>query len=103
MGGLALVKSKDYEAGAEVESASPYSLWKELQTSASKSLKDERPLAPGDLLETMGELGPAQLLIAKYIGFEPAQWVIPEAKVTDPVNSPAEYVGIERADRILQS
>jgi hypothetical protein len=77
-GGLAIVKPKDYEPGGEVESQSPYSLWKELQQHT------ERPLSPGDLLETIEPEGPGRLLIAKYIGFEPAQWFIPEPKVDVP-------------------
>jgi hypothetical protein len=75
-GGLAIVKLKDYELGGEVESNTPYSLWKELQETGAA----ERPLATGDLLETIENEGPGRLFITKYIGFEPAQWFVPEVK-----------------------
>jgi len=75
-GGLAIVKLKDYEPGGEVESLTPYSLWKELQHSGSPH--HEKPLSPGDILETVENDGPGRLFIAKYIGFEPAQWFVPE-------------------------
>jgi hypothetical protein len=72
--GLAVVKLKDYDATGEVEAATPYAAWKTLQT-------EDRPLSPGDLLETIKEDGsPGELLIAKYIGFEPAAWHVPEPK-----------------------
>jgi len=77
-GGLAIVKPRDYEAGGEVESQSPYALWKDLQRHT------ENPLCPGDLLETVDGDGPGRLLITKYIGFEPAQWFAPEAKADVP-------------------
>ena len=41
------------------------------------------PLAVGDLLE----FGDGQLRICKYVGFEPAQWVLPEAKLHIPVEA----------------
>ena len=72
-GGLATVKPKDYEPGPEIEASSPYAAW--------KRLADERePLRPGDLLEAL-HAGPGPTLqIAKYIGFEAAQWFVPEVK-----------------------
>jgi hypothetical protein len=76
---LAIVKLKDYEAGGEVESHSPYSLWKELQDADSRH--SEGPLSAGDLLETIEPEGAGRLFITKYIGFEPAQWFVPEVKV----------------------
>ena len=36
----------------------------------------EQPLRVGDLLETED----GQLRICKYVGFEPAQWVVPEPR-----------------------
>jgi hypothetical protein len=72
--GLAIVKPKDYDATGEVEAATPYAAWKTLHG-------EGRPLCPGDLLETVKEDGsPGELLIAKYIGFEPAAWYVPEPK-----------------------
>ena len=73
-GGLATVKLKDYEVGQDVEAASPYAAWKQL-TSQGAALR------PGDLLEEiLPEGGTPTLQITKYIGFEPAQWYVPEAK-----------------------
>jgi hypothetical protein len=80
-GGLAIVKPKDYEPGGEVESQSPYALWKELQDSGSPH--KERPLAPGDLLEVIQPDGTDGLFITKYIGFEPAKWFVPELKTAE--------------------
>jgi hypothetical protein len=73
-GGLAVVKSRDYDISEEVEAASPYSAWKQL------TVEGER-LRPGDLLEEVSpDGGSARLHITKYIGFEPAQWYVPEPK-----------------------
>jgi hypothetical protein len=73
-GGLATVKPKDYEAAEDAEAASPYALWKQFQASGS-------PLRPGDVLETLSDDGtPGPLQITKYIGFETAQWYVPELK-----------------------
>lgn len=65
--GPAAVKPRDYEGGGEVEAASPYSAWAALQGG-------QRALAVGDLLED--EAG--RLRIFKYVGFEEAQWLLPE-------------------------
>ncbi|MFL6351334.1 MAG: hypothetical protein ACJ74Z_05735 [Bryobacteraceae bacterium] len=75
-GGLAVVKSKDYDMHGEVEATSPYAVWKAL-------LAEGRPLRPGDVLE-LSEAGEAagQLYIAKYIGFEPASWYVPEPRLS---------------------
>jgi hypothetical protein len=73
-GGLAIVKSKDYEVNGEVEGSSPYAVWKAL-------LAEGRPLRPGDLLERSDlDQASGQLYIAKYIGFEPASWYVPEPR-----------------------
>jgi hypothetical protein len=83
--GLAIVKPKDYERHEDLEAATPYAAWKELQAAG-------RSLQPGDLLEVCGEhvnvdsslpaqsSPDGQLLILKYIGFEPAGWFVPAAK-----------------------
>ena len=82
VGGVASVKPRDYEPGpaAEplldesiqtetVEAASPYAAYFALRDSST-------PLNPGDLLEAEN----GALRIYKYVGFEEAQWVFPEAK-----------------------
>ncbi|MGA7414729.1 MAG: hypothetical protein WBW33_29940 [Bryobacteraceae bacterium] len=68
-GGLAIVKERDYERGEDLDAPSTYAAWKALAPS-------KRPFAAGDLLED--ESG--KLHILKYIGFEPAQWFVPEPK-----------------------
>ncbi len=73
-GGIATVKIKDYDAGGEIEAATPYAAWKALTAEAT-------PIHPGDLLESVTpEVNAGDLRIAKYIGFEPAQWFVPELK-----------------------
>lgn len=73
--GTANVKPRDYEASGEVEASSPYS--------AYFLLKDSQvALQPGDILEAPDQ----SLRIFKYVGFEEARWVLPEAK---PEQSPA--------------
>ena len=67
--GAATAKPKDYEQRGEVEASNEYDAWRLLRESGD-------PLLVGDLLETEG----GQLSICKYVGFEPAQWVLPEVK-----------------------
>lgn len=69
LSGLSLVKPRDYQEEPERrEAASPYALWEALRNTGS-------PLEVGDILNS-GE----DLFIVKYVGFETAQWVLPEAK-----------------------
>jgi len=68
-GGVAIVKPKDYDAAGEVEAATPYAAWQTLR-------QTEGPLLAGDVLEDNS----GTLFIAKYIGFEKAQWWVPEPK-----------------------
>jgi hypothetical protein len=73
--GTAHVKPRDYEAvepGEPVESieaATPYAAFFALK-------ETEGPLLPGDLLEAEN----GALRIYKFVGFEEAQWLLPEAK-----------------------
>jgi hypothetical protein len=89
-GGLAVVKPKDYESDGTLEAATAYAAWRILQSEA-------QPLRPGDLLETVtADDSPGPLQIAKYIGFEPAQWYVPELKPEGVVPSaePIESAGV---------
>jgi hypothetical protein len=80
-GGLAIIKPKDYDFGEEIEAETPYAAWKSLSA-------DSNALRPGDVLEVqMNDGTSSSLLIAKYIGFEPAQWFVPEPKPDRSVNS----------------
>jgi hypothetical protein len=67
--GCASVKPKDYEQRGSVEARNEYDAWQTLTAS------DDR-LSVGDLLETEN----GQLRLCKYVGFEPAEWVLPEPK-----------------------
>ena len=79
-GGLTIVKRKDYDVDDDVDAATPYAAWKLLAA-------EGRALCPGDLLEhVLGDALSGELQIAKYIGFEPAQWYVPEPK--PETNSP---------------
>ncbi len=82
-GGLAIVKPKDYDFSGEAEGPTPYAVWKML-------IAGDNNLRPGDLLElTTSGSASGELQIAKYIGFEPAKWYVPEQK-TDLVELPGE-------------
>ncbi len=67
--GCASVKPKDYEQRGQIEAAHEYDAWRLLR-------EQGQALEVGDLLET--EEG--RLSICKYVGFEPAQWILPEPK-----------------------
>lgn len=77
--GKAICKPKDYEPAGEIEAMNLYAAWSGLRQS-------EHPVQTGDVLESEN----GSLFIAKYIGFEPAEWWVPEPK---PVLSEAEAVG----------
>ena len=64
-----MARPKDYEPVHTVEARSPYAAW--------LMLKDTpEALQPGDILEA----GNGELCIYKYVGFEQAQWQMPEVK-----------------------
>lgn len=67
--GTTHVKPKDYEPGETVEANSVYGAWMLLRETPAA-------LQVGDLLES----SKGGLYICKYVGFEEAQWVIPEPK-----------------------
>jgi hypothetical protein len=67
--GVTVAKPRDYEQINSIEAPGVYAVW--------MSLKDtEAPLLVGDILETEG----GELRIYKYVGFEDAQWQVPEVK-----------------------
>jgi len=72
--GCASLKPKDYEQRGHVEALNEYDAWRLLRESGEA-------LSVGDLLEAED----GQLRVCKYVGFEPAQWVLPE-----PKHSPTE-------------
>jgi hypothetical protein len=67
--GCAAIKLKDYEPCGEIAALHEYDAWKQLRESGGA-------LQVGDLLEAQD----GRLRICKYVGFEPAQWVVPEPK-----------------------
>ena len=82
--GTAQLKPRDYEPAETVEAASPYSAFLEMRGSGT-------PLEVGDVLEDEN----GALRICKFVGFEEAHFVIPEAKplVGDAV--PLETAAVE--------
>lgn len=72
--GMANVKPRDFiEQEGEIEAGSPYTAW--------MLWKDtEHPLEVGDLLQSDS----GTLYLYKYVGFEEARWVVPEAKPDSP-------------------
>ena len=77
--GVSNIRLRDYEAGASVEATSPYAAFFQMRDTAE-------PLEVGDVLELDGALR-----ILKFVGFEEAVWVIPEAKppVSATVDTPS--------------
>ena len=75
--GVAMVKPRDYIAGENVEAASPYATYFNLRGTDAQ-------LQLGDLLE----LEDGGLRIFKFVGFEEAKWVVPEAS-PEPVSEAA--------------
>ncbi len=67
--GCASIRAKDYEQRGEVEARNEYDAWRLLKESGE-------PLSIGDVLE----VGSGELRLCKYVGLEPAQWALPEAK-----------------------
>ena len=77
--GITVAKPRDYEWVDTVDAPGVYAVW--------MTLKDtETPLQVGDILEIEG----GELRIYKYVGFEEAQWQMPEIK---PALQPAVESG----------
>ncbi len=70
LSGVAQLKPRDYEPDGEVEALNFYDAWAILRGSP-------RALEIGDVLEA----DPGEVRICKYVGFEEARWVVPEASV----------------------
>ena len=76
--GMAIVKPRDYEPGAAVEASSPYAAFFALR-------QTHTALEVGDLLEAED----GSLRIFKFVGFEQAEWVKPEASAPAEATAPA--------------
>ena len=80
LSGTAPLKPKDYVEAVEVTASNRYAAWMDM-----KSTND--PLVVGDVLVEDG----AGVFIVKFVGLEPAEWILPEIK---PVEAAAvEVVG----------
>jgi hypothetical protein len=73
LSGVTGVKPKDYEESDTIEAESPYAAWHSVRGTT-------RELAVGDLLC----IDEREMRILKYIGFEEARWILPEAKPPVP-------------------
>src|SRR5260370_36035492 len=67
--GRASVKLRDYAPADSIEAVSPYAAFFALRAAGA-------PLEVGDLLETPE----GALSICKFVGFEDADWVVPDPK-----------------------
>ena len=67
--GVTAVKPRDYEQVNSVDAPGVYAVWMLLKDTDSA-------LQVGDILEIEG----GELRIYKYVGFEEAQWIMPEVK-----------------------
>ena len=96
--GLTIVKQKDYEAGTVVEAATAYAAWAALRDS-------EQPLSVGDIVESEG----GELRICKFVGFEVAQWFVPDPPIparveriaTQPEYTPPVIYSREQRARLV--
>jgi hypothetical protein len=77
VGGCASVKPKDYDPRGEVEALNEYGAWCAMRES-------DDPLRVGDVLEAAD----GQLRICKYVGFEPAEWLVAESKTSVESEAP---------------
>ena len=74
------LKPKDYQPGGEIDAENPYAAWKQMRETPG----DLRPIEIGDALEA--ETG--ALFLCRYVGFEEAQWYVPEPEPA-PTTAPA--------------
>jgi hypothetical protein len=82
--GTAAVKPRDYTPGDSIEARSPYAAYFELRNNG-------KLIEPGDLLESEG----GELRIFKFVGFEEAQWVLPEIKPSTSGEAAAVPAAVE--------
>jgi hypothetical protein len=69
--GVSRVKVKDYDEAGTIEAPTPYAAWFQLKESETDALE------VGDLLVDEAN----ELRIVKYVGFEPAEWIVPDVKL----------------------
>lgn len=77
LSGVTELKVRDYVESIEVSAGNRYAAWQEL-----KGTND--PLAIGDaMVEENGSI-----FVMKFVGLEPAGWVVPEVKTVEAEPSP---------------
>ena len=74
LSGTAQLKLKDYVEGVDVTAGNRYAAWMEM-----KNTND--PLQVGDALVEEG----AAVFVVKFVGLEPAEWIVPEIKLVDAI------------------
>jgi hypothetical protein len=87
--GATQIRRKDYDEAGAIEAANEYAAWQALRAAGSA-------LRVGDLLENPA----GELRICKYVGFDAAQWIVPEVKTglesaplaAGPAQAPREAV-----------
>ena len=77
LSGTAQLKVRDYVEGIEVTSGNRYAAWMEM-----KNTND--PLQVGDALVEDG----ASVYVVKFVGLEPAEWIVPEVKPVETAVEP---------------
>ena len=80
LSGTAQLKVRDYVEGVEVTAGNRYAAWMELRGTND-------PMLVGDVLVEDG----AGIYIMKFVGLEPAEWVLPEVKLVEAL-APVEAV-----------
>ena len=80
--GITIAKRKDYDLINAVESSGVYAVWMALKDS-------DQALQIGDILEVEG----GELRIYKFVGFEEAQWHVPELKPAADLPATSATVG----------
>ena len=76
LGGTAQLKLKDYVEGVEVTASNRYAAWMEMK-------KTGDPLQVGDALVENG----GNVFVVKFVGLEPAEWIVPEIKPVEAVEA----------------
>ena len=72
LSGAAQLKLKDYVEGVEVTAGNRYAAWMEMK-------RTNDPLEVGDALVEDG----ANMFVVKFVGLEPAEWIVPEIKLVE--------------------
>lgn len=89
--GMAEVKPRDYSPGDLVEAASPYAAFFALREAGAA-------LEVGDMVESED----GSLRICKFVGFEEARWLMPEAVHAAPASAGQDGPGYEARSVALE-